>query len=1149
MRLPPPRGKTVTLTAREKEHAGDGKPTALMSPRYADSQAEGLRVLLSMAVDRAEDLLGEIALRDEEALTGPLNLAQDPDAAALPPTEPTRRAPTRQSRRAAWATSSGRHAVAIPPLRRRGLRFMIFSAIGGFVFLMGFAIQVVLTGFLHVLPVVSYLVQAVVSVEASFLLNRWLTWRDRNTPFWSAFARFNAQKTVTIVLNLVLYAGLLHLGMNYLVANVALTVAFTIVNYVAGDRLVFIPGRTRIVQPSAPAAPSLVIEGPARSVSVVVPCRDNEHTVGAAVQSLLDQDYPGLNEIILIGSPGDSTWNGLMGLNDPRLTIWETETPSGVRDANFKRDMAIRKTSSDLVALVDSDVMLPSDWISRAVTALEDSGANCVTGGIKSIHDSFWGRYTDSTWIGAKTPRIAQSYTVTSADFGTHGRKPPITANALFTRDLYDHCPIDPSWSHGSYEDYEWFWRVTRAGHGIFVCRELFGWHHHRRGLRALAKEYRRSSRGCAYFIRAHRDCPLAKRRLRQVIILPLAAITAIVAMAAAAASGHGTAAAAVVLGCAAVLAVHQIARSRSLESLAYPVVGLGLGLVFTISLAMNLIQSGSVATASSVATPSPIIGSKQPRSRQQRLRERSLRSLIAICAVQAGLSLTLVWSNTAFSDEANYLWIGRLLTAHWLRKTAWPSAYAYESLNGSPIIYPPIGAFADRLGGLAGARILSLLFMLGATVLIYLTTSKLLDRTAAVFAAGLWAFSEPVMRLAFATIDPLSVFLTALSAWLIVEAGFRRRRGELVAVSAITLALANMTAYSGLVVDPIIITFSFLVWLPRMRAQQSLFCTAWLTGALLLFFGLLMTVSQSWTGIEFTVLKASAFGHQSALLILNDVWGYSGLIIILAMLGGVIAFGAESRQRTALLALLGGASLIVPAAQFHDQTTLSLDEHLAYGMWFAAIGAGYSCSKIVRWLPGARKQLAVLCCAVALSYSAAAGWQSAWERYHAWPDAGSFINAFVPVAVHGRGLLYVPENEVNIAKYYTPQEDDWTRWSVTPSLDPITGPRSSWSADYAAQLNSGNYNVIALFYSTTFSSAPGLPGSLLLPQQENGTYQELLDLVGDNSREPGLPALTLALEEDPEYSLRAVGPYDASNFSGTHDYGVYAIWQKKAGK
>ena len=63
---------------------------------------------------------------------------------------------------------------------------------------------------------------------------------------------------------------------------------------------------------------------------------------------------------------------------------------------------------------------------------------------MKSSHDSFWGRYTDSTWIGAKTPRIAESYTVTSTDFGARGRKPPILANVLFTRELYDDCPIDP---------------------------------------------------------------------------------------------------------------------------------------------------------------------------------------------------------------------------------------------------------------------------------------------------------------------------------------------------------------------------------------------------------------------------------------------------------------------------------------------------------------------------------------------------------------------------------------------------------------------------------------------------------------------------------------------------------------------------------
>ena len=125
---------------------------------------------------------------------------------------------------------------------------------------------------------------------------------------------------------------------------------------------------------------------------------------------------------------------------------------------------------------------------------------------------------------------------------------------------------------------------------------------------------------------------------------------------------------------------------------------------------------------------------------------------------MQAALSLTLIWSNTAFSDEADYLWIGRLRLANLLHGTPWPSATGQHLLPGAPDIYPPIGAIADAIGGLAGARILSLAFMLGATVLLYFTAQWLFDATVAAFAIGLWAVSEPALRLAFAAAAPLSV-------------------------------------------------------------------------------------------------------------------------------------------------------------------------------------------------------------------------------------------------------------------------------------------------------------------------------------------------------------------------------------------------------
>ena len=148
---------------------------------------------------------------------------------------------------------------------------------------------------------------------------------------------------------------------------------------------------------------------------------------------------------------------------------------------------------------------------------------------------------------------------------------------------------------------------------------------------------------------------------------------------------------------------------------------------------------------------------------------------------------------------------------------------------------------------------------------------------------------------------------------------------------------------------------------------------------------------------------------------------------------------------------------------------------------------------------------------------------------------------AFRPVAAQARGSIYVPGHETNIAQYYTPQGIDWMRWSAALSLDPVTVPQNSWRSYYAAQLRTENYGVIVLFYTTTFSSAPDLPEGVLLSPRGNDTSQQLLNLVADNSGEPGLPALTLALEGSRYYSLVERGPYNAA-----HDNGVYAIWEKK---
>ena len=133
---------------------------------------------------------------------------------------------------------------------------------------------------------------------------------------------------------------------------------------------------------------------------------------------------------------------------------------------------------------------------------------------------------------------------------------------------------------------------------------------------------------------------------------------------------------------------------------------------------------------------------------------------------------------------------------------------------------YPPIGALADSIGGLAGARILSLSFMLGATILLCWTASRLIGRTGALFAAALWALSEPAMRLAFATYDPCRI-LDRLG-------GVAHRASRLPSPSRrvhprgrVALAVANLTAYPGIVIDPLVIAFASLAWLPACGGKN----------------------------------------------------------------------------------------------------------------------------------------------------------------------------------------------------------------------------------------------------------------------------------------------------------------------------------------
>lgn len=499
---------------------------------------------------------------------------------------------------------------------------------------------------------------------------------------------------------------------------------------------------------------------------------------------------------------------------------------------------------------------------------------------------------------------------------------------------------------------------------------------------------------------------------------------------------------------------------------------------------------------------------------------------LVAILAVQAGFSLSLVWSNTAFYDEAYYQWQGHLEWAHWLHGYPIPVLHA----SGAVAIYPPLGALAGSVGGLAGARILSLCFMLGATVLLYLTASSLFGRRAAIIGSAVWALSEPVLRLAFATFDPMACLLVTLSAWLALRAGVRRR-GALVAASAVALGLASATAFSFAIMIPAVVAFSFFAWAESMGLRRALWHAAGLLAGTIATIVVIFTGLHLWSDLfGATVARGSAgLGRglgQGVVRIAGGVWVWDGLMLVLAAIGVVVALAGEWQwSRKLLLLTLVGAGLLVPAYQARIGTSVSLDKHMSAGTWFLAMAAGYGIARMTataRWKPLTATSIAV----GFLAFPAITGLWYARTAFHSWPNTSVLVSRVEPsLMATNRPVLVVRPGLLWILLYATPQGHDWARWVV--AVSPPSG------------LSSGHFGLVVMQFNSTLNS-PKLP-RLAVTGDTRTLSTEILSLSTNSS---GEFAVVKNVEQSGHYRLQEVIPFAITTNTGGRS-GLFAVWTR----
>jgi len=285
--------------------------------------------------------------------------------------------------------------------------------------------------------------------------------------------------------------------------------------------------------------------------------------------------------------------------------------------------------------------------------------------------------------------------------------------------------------------------------------------------------------------------------------------------------------------------------------------------------------------------------------------------ALLAILLVQVALAVRPGMNGTPFEDEGLYIYMGHRMIDHLLHG-AFLSEYPGAYFSGAPGFYPVLAAMGDHVGGLQGARTVSLLFALGATVCVTGLGRQFYGRLAGLLGAAAFVLCGSVIYQSdFATFDSTTLFLVAAAAWLTVYS-VRHDRFLWAPAVAVLLVLAFYAKYAGAVYVPIVAALAVMAAARKDRLLVLRRTVFMLVSAVALgFFIYALWGLSLGKGIAVTTTSRDVLNPASAGSLVHQVVLWVGPWLALAAAGALL-----TRRTWAISAVLLVGAVIAPVQQ-----------------------------------------------------------------------------------------------------------------------------------------------------------------------------------------------------------------------------------------
>src|SRR6266481_4655496 len=218
-------------------------------------------------------------------------------------------------------------------------------------------------------------------------------------------------------------------------------------------------------------------------VSVLMPVRNEGSFIERSLGAVLAQDYPRdrIEIIVADGLSTDGTREIMKAMREKNPIMTLVDNPGKIVSTGL--NAALRLAKGEIVVRVDGHTVIACDYVRECVTALEQSGADNVSGPMRAIGDGFFGQAVASA---------------TSSPFGVGGARFHYSENeewvdtgylGAWRRDVFKRVGVFDEEMIRNQDD-EFNYRLRAAGGKILLNPRIKSRYYNRATIRSLWRQY-----------------------------------------------------------------------------------------------------------------------------------------------------------------------------------------------------------------------------------------------------------------------------------------------------------------------------------------------------------------------------------------------------------------------------------------------------------------------------------------------------------------------------------------------------------------------------------------------------------------------------------------------------------------------------------